>query len=216
MQTINEATNGSLRLSPLKKFKNIHEAMECYTKTNPITAVYAFYANGNIYVGSTKNFKARITKHLSEYRVHYGSHPGLHKLFDSVGIDNVQVFIYEEEEMGSYLEELIDETKLVNRARLLEAQYMQQFMEYEMKVLSSDTYFKINREDVNKKISDIKRGVPIHSLRKPVKQYSLDGDFIKEYESLSSAGVATGTDISSIIRCTQNKAKTAGGYIWKR
>lgn len=51
---------------------------------------------------------------------------------------------------------------------------------------------------------------------KPVLQYSLDGEFIKEWESAMECG-RNGFFQSSIVNCCNGKYgyKTTGGYIWR-
>lgn len=49
---------------------------------------------------------------------------------------------------------------------------------------------------------------------KSVKQYRLDGQFVKEYTSLHEASRRTGVDASSISKCCSGKNKTAGNYLW--
>ena len=54
--------------------------------------------------------------------------------------------------------------------------------------------------------------------RKPVAQYTKDGVFIKEYNSIKEASKATGINSRNICNCLspkQLKSKSAGGYIWK-
>ena len=51
---------------------------------------------------------------------------------------------------------------------------------------------------------------------KPVLQFSLEGSFIKEYESCEKAGKAIGENNGSQInRCARGERKMAHGYIWK-
>lgn len=51
-------------------------------------------------------------------------------------------------------------------------------------------------------------------VAKNVLQYSLDGTFIKEWES-AKASEKEGFDRSSISKCCRGKLKTSKGYIWK-
>lgn len=51
--------------------------------------------------------------------------------------------------------------------------------------------------------------------KKAVVQYTLDGQFVAEYESTVNAQSKTGINQSSISKCCNNKFKTAGGFIWK-
>lgn len=53
------------------------------------------------------------------------------------------------------------------------------------------------------------------SLTQKVTQYSLDGEFINDYNSISEAVRETGTRHSSIYACCVGKYKTANGYLWK-
>ena len=50
---------------------------------------------------------------------------------------------------------------------------------------------------------------------KRVYQYTLDGDFVKEYPSISEASRQTGVCLSCISKCCKNEQKQSGGYIWK-
>ena len=50
--------------------------------------------------------------------------------------------------------------------------------------------------------------------RKPVLQYSLDGELIAEHESINAAGRATGFNISNIYSCCTGKYKKAYGFIF--
>lgn len=201
VQLITEEIKQILPLFPVKTFKNIFEAQDYY-RGKHLSAVYAFYADGKIYLGSTKNLKTRISKHLSEYRVHFGSQPWLHDLFDEAGIKNVQLFIFKEDYTGIYLDKNVIEGKLNTKGRLLEIALMQRMKNLGLDLISTDCYF--NREPVTIK------------FQKPVRQYSLQGDFLKKYNSLTEAQEKTGVDLSSIIKVCNKQLNKAGGYVWKR
>lgn len=86
-------------------------------------------------------------------------------------------------------------------------------------------------EESRKKISQKMMGKNNHrfgmcgkysSVSKPVYQYSKDGKFLKEYESMSLAQESTGIPFKSISACCTRKpdkngyiTKSAGGYMWK-
>lgn len=53
------------------------------------------------------------------------------------------------------------------------------------------------------------------SLRQKVSQYSLQGEWIRDYECINEAVRLTGTRHSSIYACCVGKYKTANGYKWK-
>ena len=52
-------------------------------------------------------------------------------------------------------------------------------------------------------------------LYKHIYQYSLDNNFIREYESIVDAKNSNNIDASSITKCAMGKRKSAGGFIWK-
>lgn len=60
-----------------------------------------------------------------------------------------------------------------------------------------------------------KNGLEKPKCQRKVKQYGLDGVFIKQFEYISDAEKELNIDGSSISSCCRNKRKTAGGYIWK-
>lgn len=63
----------------------------------------------------------------------------------------------------------------------------------------SDEFFKKSRE--------------AHIIK--IYQYDLDGNFIKEFESLTEAAKNCNSATTNISRCCKGKLHTAGGFIWK-
>lgn len=55
----------------------------------------------------------------------------------------------------------------------------------------------------------------IDSLKKTICQYTLDGEFVAEYNSLRDAERMTNIYHSNIGKCCSGKYKTAGGFVWK-
>lgn len=53
-----------------------------------------------------------------------------------------------------------------------------------------------------------------HRLSIPIKQYSLDRQFIKKFDSMKQASEEMNICYTSIQRCRTKKQKTAGNYIW--
>ena len=75
--------------------------------------------------------------------------------------------------------------------------------------------FKEKIRVANKNRSDeIKRKL-IDSNKRPIIQLSLDGVFIKEYESIKDAELQLGICHQNISKCCKNIYKTAGGYKWQ-
>lgn len=55
----------------------------------------------------------------------------------------------------------------------------------------------------------------VKKLRKPIDQYSKDGQFIKRFESIKQASDELGICDSTITACAKGRVKSAGGFIWK-
>lgn len=53
------------------------------------------------------------------------------------------------------------------------------------------------------------------SLSKPISQYDLNGNFIKEYPSTQEAARQTGFSNGNICNCANGKRHTCNGYLWK-
>lgn len=53
------------------------------------------------------------------------------------------------------------------------------------------------------------------SKRKPICQYTLGGEFIHAYESISSASVETGITIYAISSCLRTRNHHSGGFQWR-
>lgn len=86
----------------------------------------------------------------------------------------------------------------------------------------------IHSEETKRKISESHKGKKpskehleklykgqILANSKPISQYSLDGTFIKEWQSATIAAKEINLHPTSIRHCVQGKTKTSGGYIWK-
>lgn len=68
-------------------------------------------------------------------------------------------------------------------------------------------------------ISRTNKGKPHLNLRKPILQYDLEDNFIKEWDSITQACLELFNDLSknpNINKCIHNKIKTAYGYKWKK
>ena len=48
-----------------------------------------------------------------------------------------------------------------------------------------------------------------------IKQYSLEGELIRSWDSLSEASKTLGFPVSNIHRCCQGLIKTSNGFVWR-
>ena len=58
-------------------------------------------------------------------------------------------------------------------------------------------------------------GIGQENNKLQIKQFSLDGELLKIWSSISMAAKETKSSKSSIIRCCKNKQKTCNNFIWK-
>lgn len=73
--------------------------------------------------------------------------------------------------------------------------------------------WKLDREQMVKNTNWDARN---KKIRKPVNQYDLQGNFIKQWESSSAAALALGKRVPAISNAINDpKQKTAYGFIWK-
>lgn len=73
-------------------------------------------------------------------------------------------------------------------------------------------------EGFREKISEKLKGKPHPSMQKPILQYDLDGNFIREFASITEACYVVFKDIRknpNITKCCRGKTKTAYGFKWK-
>jgi hypothetical protein len=72
--------------------------------------------------------------------------------------------------------------------------------------------WKVNKRKYNEdRLSGVNTKQSIH-----VAQYSIDGKLIQTHHSMRHAHRVTGVSAISISECTRGKARTAGGFIWKK
>ena len=75
-----------------------------------------------------------------------------------------------------------------------------------------DAKYNINFGTHNERVAKANTNHPLKS--KPVLQFDLEGNFIKEWSSTMECG-RNGFDQSNISKCCNGKLKTHKGYIWK-
>ena len=73
---------------------------------------------------------------------------------------------------------------------------------------------KHHSEEAKRKISEAQTGNH-NRPQKSVLQFSKNGEFIAEYQSIIEAERQTGCHQSLICECCKGKRKSTGGYIWK-
>lgn len=54
----------------------------------------------------------------------------------------------------------------------------------------------------------------VKAVRKSVGQFSMDGVFVRRFDSMADAAKATGVSQGNISECCNGRRKSAGGYLW--
>lgn len=83
------------------------------------------------------------------------------------------------------------------------------------KKLTQETKDKISKKHTGKKISKEHIEKAAKGYMKPILQYDLNDNFIKEWESAKTAGIELKIDSSSILKCCKDKLKTSKNFKWK-
>lgn len=69
-----------------------------------------------------------------------------------------------------------------------------------------DNKYNHNYGTINKRVAD--------KLSKPVLQFTLNGEFVREWSSTAECG-RNGFDFSAVAKCCRGKLKQYKGFIWK-
>lgn len=84
------------------------------------------------------------------------------------------------------------------------------------KILSIETRQKISNSQRGVKHSKVWVNKVAEKHKKSVVQYSLNGEYIREYDSITDATISNNIKGSSAISAVcRNRRKSAGGFIWK-
>ena len=112
------------------------------------------------------------------------------------------------------------------RNKISESLKGKQFSEETRRKLSDANKGKTLSEEVRKKMSDAKKGKPAPNkgipmseeqkkkLSKKVLQFTLNGEFIREWPSIQECG-RNGFYGTAVCKCCQGKQKTHKGFVWK-
>lgn len=73
----------------------------------------------------------------------------------------------------------------------------------------------LSEEEIKVKIESINKSGRHNTLKKVLNQYSLDGEYIRSWNTMSEASKELGIAVSSISLCCKGNYKKAGGFTWK-
>ncbi len=161
--------------------------------------------NGKQYIGSAVNFYKRKTVHLAHLRK--GNHKNIHlqRAYTKYGEASFMFCIlekvYKKEDLISREQWWIDTRK----------------PEYNIaKIAGSQLGFRHSQETKDLLSNNQYKGLfDIHNpFSKKCYQYSLDGTFLKEWNSISQIERDLGLNNSLIVRCLKGRTKTAHKFQW--
>tara|TARA_R110000868_G_scaffold1452_11_gene11460 strand:- start:417 stop:1118 length:702 start_codon:yes stop_codon:yes gene_type:complete len=88
-------------------------------------------------------------------------------------------------------------------------------IDYKARTVNTDYKARTKNTDWAARTASMDYSTIAKKNRKLVIQYSKDGTFIKEWESLKQAGEELGIQRTNISKCSRHKIKYAGGFIWE-
>lgn len=152
------------------------------------------FPNGKVYIGQTNNPRSRRIQHLSKST---GSrNVGFWRAYKKYGS-----FEYEELEIVK----AATEAELRERLNLLEQRYIAEYKSnnrnFGYNLTSGGKVYVVNEEG-RQHMSEARTD------KMPVLQYTIDGFFVKEYESTTAAAKAIHSHASSIYACCVGEAKS--------
>lgn len=196
-----------------------------YTITNIITR--------HIYVGCTKRtFNVRWGLHKRQLKTGIHNNTYLQRAWDMYGEENFLFEILEEcKEEYLYSEEHYWATLLnvhnrkygynlkpthPNNISLTSLETRDKIRTKAIGRKWSEEYKQLFRQNqIGKKHSEEHKNKAAKGKYKPILQYSLDGTFIKEWDSGKSASISLNLNTSNITFALKKITKTCGGFIWK-
>jgi group I intron endonuclease len=194
------------------------------------------------YVGKTVNPKSRYAGHLSwkghthvSRWIHSLINDGLKPILDIVDLCTKENWIERERYWIAYYRELgrdltnlngggggqfeaSDETRtkigLSLKGRPQSENARKKLSESTLGVKKSDSHRKSISEARKRASAEHNRKIG-ESLKKPINQYSLDGQFIRRWDGIQDVERAGIGSAKAIVQCLRGRAATSAGYIWK-
>lgn len=141
-------------------------------------------ASGKKYIGSTKNYSRRKTEHVRELT----NNRHQSRLLQEDWNANKECFKF------------IEIEKVDNKNRFIREQYWMDF-------------YKSYDSDCGYNTLTIARGT-LDMNDRIIYQFSMNGEFIKEFKSRQEAADLIGCDSSGLSKCARGKYRYYNGYIW--
>lgn len=203
-------------MAKVKEYIFKEEDLEVLGETG-VYKIYHINSPDKVYVGSAsrdshykesqRGFYRRFIEHLRMLKLNSHHSQYLQNAINKHGIEGLRFEILEVCDRSVTIEKEQHYIDTLNSC-------------YNMNKIAGNSAGRIQGVEERKKRSELMKGIPLDEevyakIRKPVKQYTKEGEFIKEYSSMLEAAQELGIDRGTISKCVAGKRKTAGGYIWK-
>lgn len=167
--------------------------------------------SGKHYIGQTIDEKSRRQRFLNSTTIYAG--PKINKAREKYGVNNFEY-------------EVIFKVSSLIRAEVIEIlnqkeiQYIKLFDSYHNGYNSTEggnSRYECTEETKQKLSKSISKYYKTHEsqVARPVLQYSIYGNFIKEWKSARQAALALNINANSITTVCQGKANQAHNYLWR-
>lgn len=164
-----------------------------------MVGIYKISNTSGIYIGATFDFRRRQREHKSREHGHKGSMSFIIELPIDVTkevLNNYEEFCYNQFKEAGFT--------ILNKTKPGNVQYH-----------AAETISKIKFSKTGKFYTEKHKENISKSKFKPVLAFNMNGDFIKEFESLKSAAFELNLHSSNITKCLQGKQFNTKGFIFK-
>lgn len=173
-------------------------------KASQIFAIYKIknIVDNKIYIGQTTDLKERWVEHRRKLRKNKHRCSHLQNAWNSYGEDKFKI---------ETIETINPELKTIDEIKIL-LEKREEYWMIQLKCGDHDYCYN----SLTPMKSSFGSCCKIKSKkRKAVLQYSLEGNFIKEWESMTLAAKELNISNNIICTCCQEKVKQASGFMWK-
>ena len=188
-----------------------------FINPNKICGIYVIYNDTYFYVGQSNNVKNRWTVH--RHKLKYNKHDNyimqqVYNKFSSEDPFRYKIVCECEEKDLDKLEILIKEKLCIKYSKkicmnIANCGGRHNWTDEMRKKASEVRKGRKTPEEVKKKISEAQKGKPREYARVSIVQLTLEGEFVKKWDSIKEAQKYLGKRINL-------NEKTSGGYQWQR
>lgn len=164
------------------------------------------------YIGSSKDIYNRLHRHKSKLNKNKHENSYLQNAWNKHKENKFECYVVE------FVLNYKDEEDLNNQLLKLEQKWIDKLKpEYNFtKKVERNILSKESREKVSKTLKEgYKTGRIKSTSEKAIKVYDLDGNFVKEFQSINKAGKELNINVSSIIRVLKGAYKQTKNYQFK-